>query len=183
MFASRLVGLPLLAVSVLGLEGCAKSPAPSLLPDIGPAPRGRLRVSHGKLLDGEGRQLVLRGLGLGAIYSVKGLGRWNEAYFANARAWGAELVRLPVFPFTFKSDREQTLRDIDDAAVWCEQQGLYLIIDYHVMGNASTGQFLYDEYVTWDEIAEFWATMAARYADRPTVAFAEIYNEPAALPP
>ena len=182
MFAPRLFGISALAFLAVGLQGCGKSAAPTT-PDIGPAPRGRLRVSHGKLVDGDGRPLTLRGLGLGAIHSVKGLGRWNEVYFANARAWGAELVRVPVFPFTFKYDREQTLRDLDDAVAWCERQGLYLIIDYHVMGNASTGQFLYDEFVTWDEIAEFWAVVSARYADRPTVAFAEIYNEPASLPP
>jgi hypothetical protein len=142
-----------------------------------------LRVSHGKLLDGDGRQVVLQGLGLGAIYSAKGLGRWNEAYFADARAWGAEMVRVPVFPFTFTYDREQTLRDLDDAVAWCEQQSLYLIIDYHVMGNVSAGQLLGEEHITWEDAADFWATVAARYADRPTVAFAEIYNEPASLDP
>jgi endoglucanase len=174
------------AVLALGLEGCGKSPATSTsttTPDVGPAPRGRLRVSHGKILDAEGRQVVLRGLSLGAIYSVKGLGRWNEAYFANARAWGAEMVRVPVFPFTFQYDREQTLRDLDDAMAWCERESLYLIIDYHLMGNASQGTCLCEEHVGWEDFADFWGTVAARYADRPTLAFADIYTEPASLDP
>jgi endoglucanase len=170
------------ATSALGLVGCAKSPpTPSLLPDTGPAPRGRLRVSQGKILDGEGRQAVLRGLSLGAIWSVKGLGRWNEAYFANARAWGAEMVRVPVFPFTFQFQREETLRDLDDAMTWCERQNLYLIIDYHMIGNATQSLCLCEEHVTWDDFADFWGTVAARYADRPTLAFADIYTEPVAL--
>jgi endoglucanase len=155
MSAPRLPGPAFLACLAVGLAGCGRPPAPTT-PDIAPAPRGRLRVAHGKLLDGDGQRLVLRGLGLGAIYSVKGLGRWDEAYFANARAWGAELVRVPVFPFTFRQDREQTLRDLDDALAWAERQSLYLIIDYHVMGNASAGQFLYGEFITWDEAADFW---------------------------
>jgi endoglucanase len=174
----------LLALVVLawGLEGCGKSTTtPALTPDLGPAPRGRLRVSQGKILDGDGRPAVLHGLSLGAIYSVKALGRWNETYFANARAWGAEMVRVPVFPFTFQYDREQTLRDLDDAMTWCERQNLYLIIDYHMIGNATRSLCLCEEHVTWDDFADFWGTVAARYADRPTLAFADIYTEPASL--
>jgi endoglucanase len=169
-----------LLVSVLGLFGCNGSTGPK---DLGIAPQGRLRVANGKLLDGNGHQVVLQGLGLGALSSIKALGRWNEDYFANARAWGAGLVRLPVFPFTFRENAEQLLLDLDDAVEWCQKYDLYLIIDYHVMGNASQGQFLYDEFVTWEEIENFWATVAGRYADIPTVAFCEIYNEPAALDP
>jgi endoglucanase len=169
-----------LHVSVLGLSGCHGSTGPK---DTGSAPFGRLRVSNGKLLDGSGHQVVLKGLGLGALSSAKALGRWNEDYFANARDWGAKIVRLPVFPFTFREDPEQTLLDLDDAVGWCQKYDFYLIIDYHVMGNASQGQFLYDEQVTWEEIEAFWATVGARYADMPTVAFGEIYNEPASLDP
>jgi endoglucanase len=161
-----------------GLFGCRESAG---TPDLGGASQGRLRVAHGKLLDGKGRPTVLRGLSFGAIWSIKGLGRWDEAHFAHARSWGAELVRAPVFPFTFRMDREQVLRDLDDAVLWCERQNLYLAIVYHVMGNISKGQLLYSETSSWEEITDFWTTVAARYADRPTVAFADIYTEPASL--
>jgi endoglucanase len=47
----------------------------------------------------------------------------------------------------------------------------------------SAGRCLCEEIVSWEAMADFWATVAARYADSPTVAFADIYNEPASLDP
>jgi endoglucanase len=147
------------------------------------APLGRLRVSNGKLLDESGNQVVLKGVSLSNIIYVKYLGHWNEEYFANARSWGATLVRLPVNPATFREFPQETLLDLDDAVRWCQKHDLYLNIDYHALGNATDGLFQWEEYLgtTWEEAEQFWATVAARYADVPTVAFGEIYNEPAAL--
>jgi aryl-phospho-beta-D-glucosidase BglC (GH1 family) len=151
--------------------------------DVGSAPRGRLRVAGGKLLDGNGDQVVLKGLGFASISAAKSLGKWNEDYFANARAWNAELIRLPVNPADFRADAAQTLLDLDDALRWCQKYGMYLIIDYHVVGNVTQGLFQWEEDLatTWPEIEAFWAAVSARYANEPTVAFFEIYNEPAAL--
>ncbi len=149
--------------------------------DQGEAPRGRLEVSDGKLLDGAGNHIALLGLGLGTLSYIKDAGKWNEDYFANARDWGAELVRLPLSPIAFREDTEGTLRDLDDAVRWCEAHELYLIIDYHVTGNPSDGFFQFGEFTTWEDAEAFWEKVAPRYADVPTVAFAEVFNEPAAL--
>jgi hypothetical protein len=140
-------------------------------------------VAGGKLLDGDGRPIALKGLGLGALADVKGQNRWNEKYFANAKSWGAELVRLPINPNTYRDGKDQTLADLDDAAAWCRKNGLYLIIDYHIIGNVEQGLFEYAESTatTWPEVLEFWETVSARTADDPTVAFYEIYNEPSEM--
>jgi aryl-phospho-beta-D-glucosidase BglC (GH1 family) len=134
-------------------------------------------------LDANGEQVVLKGLGFASISAAKALNKWNEDYFANARAWNAELIRLPVFPVDYRVAPEQTLLDLDDALRWCEKHELYLIIDYHVVGNVTQGLFQWEEDLstTWPETEAFWATVSARYAEQPTVAFYEIYNEPAAL--
>jgi aryl-phospho-beta-D-glucosidase BglC (GH1 family) len=52
-----------------------------------------------------------------------------------------------------------------------------------VVGNVTQGLFQWEEDLatTWPETEAFWTTVSARYADQPTVAFFEIYNEPAAL--
>jgi endoglucanase len=174
-----------LGTGLLCLPGCGSSSATTdrATRDLGSAPRGRLRVADGRLLDENGDPVVLKGLGLASISAAKALNRWNEDYFANARAWNAEIVRLPVFPADFREDPEQTLLDLDDALRWCNQHQLYLIIDYHVVGNATQGLFQWEEDLatTWPEVEAFWTTVSARYADQPTVAFYEIYNEPAAL--
>jgi hypothetical protein len=88
-----------------------------------------------------------------------------------------------VNPGDYRADPEQALLDLDDAVRWCQQHQLYLIIDYHVIGNATAGLFQWPEALstTWQQAEDFWADVSARYADQPTVAFAEIYNEPAAL--
>jgi endoglucanase len=173
----------LVVLSAVHLVGCGDGKSTGLPKDLESAPHGRLRVSNGKLLDGTGAQIVLKGLGCASISAAKALDKWNEDYFANARSWNAEIVRLPVFPVDYRENAEQTLLDLDDALRWCQKHDLYLIIDYHVVGNATQGLFQWEEDLstTWAEIEAFWTTVSARYADQPTVAFGEIYNEPAAL--
>jgi endoglucanase len=176
-------GLCLVLSAVGLLASCGGDTGRMAFKDVGSAPHGRLRVEGGKLLDGNGEQVVLKGLGLGSISAAKALGKWNEVYFANARAWHAEIVRLPVFPADYRAHPDVTLLDLDDAVRWCEAHALYLIIDYHIVGNVTQGLFQWGEDLatTWPEVEAFWAKVSARYANRPTVAFAEIYNEPAAL--
>jgi endoglucanase len=167
---------------LLGAAAMACSSAKSAK-DLGKAPRGRLRVADGKLLDGNGEPIALKGLGFAAIADAKAANKWNEDWFANARAWNAELIRLPVNPVDFRKDPAQILLDLDDALRWCEKHGMYLIVDYHVIGNATQGLFQFADVLstTWPEAEAFWAAVADRYAEQPTVAFFEIYNEPAAL--
>jgi endoglucanase len=147
------------------------------------APLGRLRVKDGRLVDAAGDQVVLEGLGLGALDYVKASGHWQEAYFVNARAWHAAVVRLPIDPVAYRTDPTQALADIDQAVKWCKRSNLYLIIEYHVIGNVEQGLFLYgqDTAATWQDVKDFWDSVAPRYASEPTVAFYEIYNEPSAV--
>jgi aryl-phospho-beta-D-glucosidase BglC (GH1 family) len=122
-------------------------------------------------------------LGLGSLAAAKAIGHWNQDYFANARSWNAATVRIPVDPVPYRADPAQTLADLDAAVEWCKRSNLYLIIDYHVIGNAEEGIFDYAEgtATTWQEANDFWTAVAPRYASEPTVAFYEIYNEPVAL--
>ena len=135
---------------------------PGGTPDAGnmtPAgvPFGRLRVQDGKLVDATGNQIMLKGLGLGALDAVKAEGHWDRDYFANARSWNAAVVRLPVDPVAYRSDPAQSLSDIDSAVAWCKRSNLYLIIDYHVIGNVEQGLFEYGDSTasTWQDINDF----------------------------
>jgi hypothetical protein len=56
---------------------------------------------------------------------------------------------------------------------------MYVIIDWHSIGNLKSELFQAENYeTTKKETFEFWRAMAIRYKDYPTVAFFELYNEP-----
>jgi len=173
------------AFCVLAGLGCGDANTTNTVLDAGNgtpvgAPLGRLRVQEGKLVDAAGDQVVLAGLGLGELAAVKAAGHWDQDYFAHAGSWHAAVVRLPVDPVAYRSDPAQALTDIDSAVDWCKRANLYLIIDYQVTGNVEQGLFDWGD-STWQDINDFWTTVAARYASEPTVAFYEIYNEPTSM--
>ena len=116
---------------------------------------------------------------------VSGTGR----YFAQAKAWGASLVRFPVHPAAWHiRGQEQYLKLLDQGVALAKDQGLYVIIDWHSIGNLYAGLFppgyselypaaLYN--TTRQETLDFWRLMARHYAGDTTVAFFELFNEPA----
>jgi aryl-phospho-beta-D-glucosidase BglC (GH1 family) len=60
-----------------------------------------------------------------------------------------------------------------------ENAGLYVILDWHSIGNLRTGIFHHERYhTTLSETYNFWKLMAERYGDNSTVAFFELFNEP-----
>jgi endoglucanase len=62
---------------------------------------------------------------------------------------------------------------------WAEETSLYLIVDWHTIGNLRTELFQHPMYnTTRTETLRFWKSIAARYGNRPVVAFYELFNEP-----
>lgn len=60
--------------------------------------------------------------------------------------------------------------------------GMYVILDWHSIGNLVTEQFQHERYnTTKEETFEFWEIMAKRYGKNPTVAFFEFFNEPTTI--
>ena len=56
---------------------------------------------------------------------------------------------------------------------------MYVIIDWHSIGNLNTEKFSRSIYDTsWDETVKFWETVAKRYKNNSTVAVYELFNEP-----
>ncbi|RYG32873.1 MAG: glycoside hydrolase family 5 protein, partial [Chitinophagaceae bacterium] len=57
--------------------------------------------------------------------------------------------------------------------------GMYVIIDWHSIGNLKTEKFQNDSYnTTKTETLEFWNIISKRYKENTTVAFFELFNEP-----
>jgi hypothetical protein len=107
-------------------------------------------------------------------------GHWNKEYFDQLRIWGANIVRFPVHPQAWrKHGKANYLTLLDQGIQYAKEAGLYVIIDWHSIGNLKSELFQSDNYeTTLKETYEFWRAMAARYKDNPTVAFFELYNEP-----
>ena len=140
----------------------------------------RIRVVGNRFVDGQGETVVFRGVAIADPDKLVLQGHWNRGLFEEIAAWGANILRLPVHPVAWRGrGREAYLELLDQAVIWATELGVYLMIDWHSIGNLETGLFQHPMYdTTQQETLEFWRTIAARYRGVPTLAFYEIFNEP-----
>ena len=104
--------------------------------------------------------------------------------FENARKLGCDVIRLPIHfeKICHEADGfqipEKILAILDDVTTWCEELGLYIILDFH---NDCTADSATPPDV--DKILiPVWTQLAARYKERPDHIVFEIMNEPHAIP-
>lgn len=139
-----------------------------------------IRVEGNRFVDESGETVVFHGLSIADPDKVEQDGRWSKAHFEQIKDWGANLVRIPVHPNAWrKRGAPAYLELLDQAVDWCGELGMYVIIDWHSIGNLHMELFQHPMYETSRrETLQFWKTIAERYAAVPTVAFYELYNEP-----
>jgi hypothetical protein len=139
-----------------------------------------IRVEGNHFVDESGNKFIFRGVSFSDPDKLEKNGHWNQAYFAAAKSWNANLVRFPVHPRAWRErGEEEYLKLLDQGIAWAAELGLYVIIDWHSIGNLRTELFQHPMYnTTKTETFRFWKTIAARYARNPVVAFYEIFNEP-----
>ncbi|MCU0324780.1 MAG: glycoside hydrolase family 5 protein [Spirosomaceae bacterium] len=126
------------------------------------------------------KPFVLRGLNTSDPERLMNDGHWNKAYFEEMKSWGANVVRFPIHPTAWRRQgKEKYLRLLDEGVQWAKELGIYVIIDWHIIGNLRTEMYQADMYeTTQKETFEFWRTMAKHYKGNTTVAFFELFNEP-----
>ncbi len=162
----------------------------------------KLHVSGNRIVTEDGRTIRLRGINTTdplwlekLDYKRNGVpdNRFKEipTDFARMKAFGANVVRLPIFPgyyFLIGSEKYLSIY-IDRMIDLAEKNGLYAIISYQAIGRpggwyppdsdnvlpAYPTKLLHSDSAM---AVEFWNTVAARYGKRKHVLF-EIYNEPA----
>ncbi len=139
-----------------------------------------VHVEGNRFVDDAGETVVFRGVSIADPDKVERDGQWTPALFAMLADWGANVVRLPVHPRAWRARGEEDyLALLDQAVAWAGDAGLYVVIDWHSIGNLRTEVFQAPGYVTSPgETARFWRTISQRYAGTPTVAFYELFNEP-----
>jgi aryl-phospho-beta-D-glucosidase BglC (GH1 family) len=139
-----------------------------------------IRVDGKHLVDDDGNVKVFCGLNISDPDKLVKDGKWSKRHFEVIKQWGADLVRVPVHPIAWRSRGEADyIKLLDQAILWASELDIYLIFDWHSIGNLPAGLFQHKIYETdLQETLQFWRTIARRYKDIPTVAFYEIFNEP-----
>lgn len=140
----------------------------------------RIKVNGNKFVTESGETMVFRGLNASDPDKLERNGHWNREYFQEIKKWGANIVRFPVHPSAWRSrGQAEYIKLLDTGISLAKEQGLYIIIDWHSIGNLRSQLYQAPIYeTTQKESFEFWRTMAQKYKDEPAVAFFELFNEP-----
>lgn len=134
----------------------------------------------GKGFVADGKPFIFRGVNIADPGKLAGQGRWNKALFEEVHHWGANTIRIPIHPIAWRQHgSDWVLARLDEAVHWANSLDMYLIIDWHSIGNLEAELYQHVMYETTQlETRQFWRTIALRYRQVPTVAVYEIFNEP-----
>ena len=107
-------------------------------------------------------------------------GHWDQEYFRQIKSWNANMVRFPIHPKAWRERGAEAYFDLLDKGIeMAKKEGLYVILDWHSIGNLRSEIFQHKMYnTTKKETYEFWIAIAQRYGDNSNVAMLELFNEP-----
>jgi len=101
-----------------------------------------ISVKGNKFVDPSGNTMLLRGLSISDPDKLEGQGHWSKDHFVKAKEMGTKLVRIPIHPVAW---RERTpaeyIKLLDQAVGWCTELEMYVILDWHTIGNLETEVF------------------------------------------
>jgi endoglucanase len=139
-----------------------------------------VQVKGNKFVDPNGKIILFRGLSISDPDKIENQGHWNKKHFENVKEMGAMIVRIPVHPTAWRQrTTKKYLELLDQAVQWCTELEMYIIIDWHTIGNLKMELFQNPMYnTTQRETFEFWRTIARHFRGNNTVAFYELFNEP-----
>ncbi len=140
----------------------------------------KISVNGNKFVGENGNEFIFRGLNSSDPDKLESQGKWEKSYLEEMKNWGANVVRFPVHPTAWrKRGEEKYIELLDKGVEWATELGLYVIIDWHSIGNLRIEMYQDPMYeTTRKETFEFWRTMSKHYQGNNTVAFFELFNEP-----
>ncbi len=139
-----------------------------------------IKVEGNQFVSAEGKSFIFKTLDSSDPDKLEKSGHWNAEYFKQIKSWGANSVRFPIHPKAWRERGvEAYLKLIDDGIKLAEEESLYVILDWHSIGNLRSELFQAEIYnTTKRETFEFWRLMAKKYGNNPVVACFELFNEP-----
>lgn len=139
-----------------------------------------VRVVGNRFVDADGDTLVFQGVNISDPDKLESSGHFERRLFEEIARWGANVVRIPVHPAAWRARGQDGYFELlDQAILWATELDLYVIIDWHSIGNLISGMYQHPMYETSQpETYNFWRAVSFRYADVPTLAFYELFNEP-----
>ena len=144
-----------------------------------------VKVRGNKFIDSQGKEIVFKGLCYSDPGKLHRNGKWNDAYFKEAKNWGANMVRFAVHPATVRQvGWDDYFKLLDEGIEWAKKNDLYVIMDWHSIGNLKEEKYTNAAYhTTKAETFRFWTEVAERYKNEPVVALYELFNEPTVTAP
>ena len=128
----------------------------------------------------DGDAVVLRGVMVPDPAVLADRGRFDRDTVADVAATGANVLRVPVHPGHWADDGDYLWRYLEPLARWAGEEGLYVILDWHVIGDVTTGAAPSEPELfaaTLEETRQFWTAVAGHFATAPHVLL-ELVNEP-----
>lgn len=165
---------------VMAIIGCfsvkEKEPTPKKVNKNLPA----IRVEGKCFMNAYGDTVVFRGVCCSDPVKLIRDGKWDEHYFEEASNFGANVVRFAVHPENINSmGWDSTFAAIDKGVEWAKKHKMYVVMDWHSIGNLKDEKFFKPMYnTTKSETFKFWKEVAIRYRSEPAVALYELFNEP-----
>ena len=144
-------------------------------------PLSALRTKDSRITNEVNENITFKGVMIpdpSVLYSTN---RLNRGFFEEIKNTGVNIIRIPVHPDLWFREERYLDTYLVPAVKWAHELNLYVIIDWHYIGNIVTGRIAgtppADRTVL--EITEnFWRVITERFADNPGVIF-ELCNEPA----
>ncbi len=175
------------------------SPEPATVPSASPTPtdipsspngrggggEGFLHVQGRDILDGNNQPILLRGVNMHTYYYSylwDPNAPWTYATQEDIQfldSLGVTAIRLGFHWRYFDTDMGYNL--IDEYLDWCEQAGIYVILDMHVVppeDDILEGK-MWDDPAAQQRFLDLWTAIASRYKGRAIIAGYDLYNEPA----
>ncbi len=146
-------------------------------------------ATRGNKLIADGEEIFLRGTSIADPAFLDWEGRFNENLFDEIKKWGFNAVRVPVHPIFWRRYPDYLDRYLDKVVKWCGEREIYVIIDWHAIGNPKTGETEMHEWFEWEPwkgiaydanfslAVSAWEEISRRYENKSNVLY-EIFNEP-----
>ncbi|GLR16758.1 glycoside hydrolase family 5 protein [Portibacter lacus] len=139
-----------------------------------------IKVDGNRFVTENNETIVFKALDASDPDKLEKQGHWNQEYFSQIKSWNTNMVRFPIHPKAWRARGEEAYFELlDNGIEMARKEGLYVILDWHSIGNLRSELFQHEMYnTTKKETFEFWTAIAKRYGDHSTVAMFELFNEP-----